>query len=49
MGREGTEGVGYPADAAGRREAGFTDDEVRFASQLQQQPAASLPPDARRG
>jgi uncharacterized ferritin-like protein (DUF455 family) len=35
MGREGTEGVSYPADTAGRREAGFTDGEVRQAAELQ--------------
>ena len=39
MGSEGTEGVGYPADVAGRREAGFSDDEVGLAIQLQSQPA----------
>jgi rubrerythrin len=44
MGHEGTQGVSYPADAAGRREAGFTDDEVKFAVQLQAQGAAAEAP-----
>jgi uncharacterized ferritin-like protein (DUF455 family) len=35
MGDEGTAGVRYPADMAGRREAGFTDAEVQLASRLQ--------------
>lgn len=35
MGEEGTEGVSYPADAAGRQEAGFTDSEVGMAIELQ--------------
>jgi hypothetical protein len=39
MGPEGTEGVSYPADIAGRREAGFTDSEVTLASRLQERPA----------
>ena len=39
MGEEGTEGVSYPADVAGRREAGFTDNEVQLAMELQSQPA----------
>jgi uncharacterized ferritin-like protein (DUF455 family) len=39
MGAEGTEGVSYPADVAGRQEAGFTDDEVGLAIQLQSQAA----------
>jgi uncharacterized ferritin-like protein (DUF455 family) len=39
MGSEGTEGVNYPADTAARREAGFSDNEVGLAIQLQQQPA----------
>lgn len=39
MGSEGTEGVGYPADVAGRREAGFSDDEVGLAIRLQGQPS----------
>lgn len=34
MGTEGTEGISFPADVAGRREAGFTDSEVRMATQL---------------
>jgi len=37
MGQEGTEGVSYPADVAGRREAGFTDSEVGIAIELQVQ------------
>jgi hypothetical protein len=41
MGSEGTTGVSYPADIDGRREAGFTDSEVRLAIQLQEQPADS--------
>jgi hypothetical protein len=40
MGSAGTEGAGYPADVAGRREAGFSDDEVGLAIQLQSQPAS---------
>ena len=39
MGSEGTEGVSYAADFAARREAGFTDEEVGLAVQLQSQPA----------
>ena len=39
MGSEATEGVSYPADVAGRREAGFSDDEVGLAIQLQNRPA----------
>jgi uncharacterized ferritin-like protein (DUF455 family) len=34
MGREGTEGVEYPADHEGRLEAGFTPEEIRMASDL---------------
>jgi uncharacterized ferritin-like protein (DUF455 family) len=50
MGSEGTEGVNYPADTASRREAGFTDEEVGLAIQLQQQPAGgSSGPALRRG
>ena len=37
MGQEGTEGVSYPADVAGRREAGFTASEVEMAIELQAQ------------
>ena len=35
MGKEGTEGVQYPADRAGRLEAGFTAEEVEIAARLQ--------------
>lgn len=35
IGAEGTEGVSYPADVAGRQEAGFTEREVRMAIELQ--------------
>ena len=38
MGSEATEGVHYPADVSGRREAGFTDQEVEQAIQLQERP-----------
>jgi len=41
MGHEGTEGVSYPADVAGRKAAGFSDDEVRLAIQLHEQPGAA--------
>ncbi len=34
MGSEGTEGVYYPTDRAGRLEAGFTEEEVALASEL---------------
>jgi hypothetical protein len=34
MGKEGTEGVSYPIDAAGRRDAGFTEDEVRTEMEI---------------
>lgn len=34
MGREGTEGVNYPADREGRLEAGFTPDEVELTANL---------------
>lgn len=37
MGPEGTAGVSYPADVAGRQEARFTDSEVRMATELQVQ------------
>ncbi len=43
MGEEGTEGVSYPADVAGRREAGFTDSEVQLAIGLQGQPVSRPP------
>jgi|RhiMethySRZTD1v2_1073278.scaffolds.fasta_scaffold544280_1 uncharacterized ferritin-like protein (DUF455 family) len=43
MGEEGTEGVSYPADVAGRREAGFTDNEVQLAIGLQSQPVSRPP------
>ena len=43
MGEEGTEGVSYPADVAGRREAGFTDNEVQLAMELQNQPTSRSP------
>jgi hypothetical protein len=49
MGAEGTQGVHYPADVAGRREAGFTDSEVRLAVQLQEQPSGGSPSEAGRG
>jgi uncharacterized ferritin-like protein (DUF455 family) len=39
MGPEGTAGIKHPADLAGRREAGFSDAEVRFAVDLQPQHA----------
>lgn len=39
IGSEGTEGVNYPADIAGRQEAGFTEREVRMAIDLQVRPA----------
>jgi uncharacterized ferritin-like protein (DUF455 family) len=39
MGPEATDGVNYPADVAGRREAGFTASEVELAVQLQEQQA----------
>jgi len=34
MGKEGTEGVKYPADREGRLEAGFTQDEVEITARL---------------
>ena len=37
MGEEGTAGVKHPADSDGRREAGFTESEVRLAIDLQRQ------------
>jgi uncharacterized ferritin-like protein (DUF455 family) len=40
MGSEGTDGVSYPIDAAGRLDAGFTPDEVRVAVEIQEQQAA---------
>jgi uncharacterized ferritin-like protein (DUF455 family) len=49
MGEEGTEGVSYPADIAGRREAGFTDGEVQLAMQLQSLPASRSSRDPLRG
>ena len=39
MGTEGTEGVYYPTDRAGRLEAGFTPEEVTLASDLSRQVA----------
>lgn len=38
IGPEGSAGVGYPADVDGRKEAGFTDSEVRMAMDLQLRP-----------
>ena len=35
MGKEGTEGVEYPADFQSRLEAGFTPEEIKLASDLQ--------------
>ena len=49
MGHEGTEGIGFPADVTGRRDAGFTDSEVQLAIQLQEQPPAKARPQASRG
>jgi len=40
MGQQGTDGVTYPIDAAGRRDAGFTADEIRVAVEIQEQQAA---------
>lgn len=37
MGREGTEGIRYPADREGRLEAGFTPDEVELTASLMAQ------------
>jgi uncharacterized ferritin-like protein (DUF455 family) len=34
MGTEGTEGVSYPIDEAGRRDAGFTPDEIRTDAEI---------------
>lgn len=39
IGPEGSAGVSYSADIDGRKEAGFTDSEVRLAMDLQLQPA----------
>jgi uncharacterized ferritin-like protein (DUF455 family) len=39
MGTEGTEGVHYPIDEAGRLDAGFTPDEVRAALEIHAQSA----------
>ena len=41
MGPEATEGVHYPADVSGRQEAGFTDQEVELAIQLQERPESA--------
>ena len=49
MGPEGTQGVSYPADVDGRREAGFTDSEVKLASQLQTQLADDPTPEEPHG
>jgi uncharacterized ferritin-like protein (DUF455 family) len=49
MGHEGTEGVSFPADVAGRRDAGFTDSEVQLAVGLQAHPPAHPRPEAPRG
>lgn len=38
MGQEATDGVSYPADSAGRMEAGFSSQEVELAVQLQDAP-----------
>jgi uncharacterized ferritin-like protein (DUF455 family) len=35
MGKEGTEGVHYPIDEAGRLDAGFTPDEIRLDTEIQ--------------
>jgi uncharacterized ferritin-like protein (DUF455 family) len=34
MGKEGTEGAGFPADSTGRLEAGFSEDEIQVASDM---------------
>jgi uncharacterized ferritin-like protein (DUF455 family) len=39
MGPEATAGVDYPADVAGRQEAGFTDREIQVAMSLQNKPS----------
>jgi uncharacterized ferritin-like protein (DUF455 family) len=41
MGNEGTEGVSYPTDEAARLEAGFTPEEVTFATELAHRAARS--------
>jgi uncharacterized ferritin-like protein (DUF455 family) len=38
MGKEGTEGVHYPADKQGRMEAGFTREEVEITANLMSHP-----------
>ncbi len=40
MGPEATDGVHYAADVSGRQEAGFTDQEVELAIQLQERPVS---------
>jgi len=44
MGPEATDGVHFPADVSGRQEAGFTDQEVEQAIQLQEQLESGGPP-----
>ncbi len=43
MGPEATEGVSYPADVSGRQEAGFSEQEVALAVQLQDQSISKIP------
>ena len=38
MGKEGTEGVNYPADKQGRLEAGFTREEIEITANLMSHP-----------
>jgi len=49
MGPEGVAGVNYAADVAGRREAGFTEPEVRLAAALQGGLTSGATPEAPRG
>jgi uncharacterized ferritin-like protein (DUF455 family) len=46
MGKEGTEGVSYPADWAGRLEAGFSPDEIKVAADLASPARPEAQPDA---
>ena len=36
MGKEATQGISYPTERSGRREAGFTESEITLASELAQ-------------
>lgn len=46
MGKEATAGISYPIEEAGRREAGFTEQEVKLAIDLERRVSRSRPRDS---